>query len=38
VREPEEVERLRLTLAASDPIAGCIAAELDQTRLLRVQI
>ena len=36
--EPEEVERLRLTLAASDPIAGCIAAELDQTRLLRVQI
>jgi hypothetical protein len=38
VREPKEVERLRLTLAASVPITGCKAAELDQARLLRVQI
>lgn len=38
LRFPEEVESLRLALAASGSISGCVAAELDQTRLLRVQI
>ena len=38
VREPEELERLRLAETTSRTITGTVAAELDQPRLLSMQL
>src|ERR1035438_10168313 len=38
VREPQEVERLRLPVAAPGSILGGVPPELDQPRLLRLQL
>ena len=37
MREPQEVERLRLPVAAPGSILGGVPPELDQPRLLRMQ-
>ena len=36
--EPEEVERLRLALASPLPLVGCVTPELNQARLVRVEL
>ena len=38
MREPQELERLRLPVAASGSILGGVPPELDQPRLLRMQL
>src|SRR5207249_6870036 len=37
MREAQEVERLRLVLAALLPVVGCVAPKFNQARLVRVQ-
>jgi hypothetical protein len=37
VREPEEVEGLRLTLASPLPLLGCVTSEFNQARFVRVK-
>ena len=38
MREPQKVERFRFALATTEPVFGREPAELDQSRLLRVQV
>ena len=38
VREAQEIERLRLAQAACPPVPGGVPPELDQPRLVRVQL
>ena len=37
VSESKKVERLRFTKPSSGPVLNCVASELDQTGLFRVQ-